>query len=269
MKYMNRLVRYQDLCGHCRWVFSWAASLVLAACAVVQPSPTPGKADHQFTLEYQAGHFTVLGVEGDMQAIRDVAEALNLSAPQIRRDLDLDYQEKVTVELFPDQDSLDEFGMNPRMQGYYAYSGESRIQMVSPRNPMPRFDTGYSSRVMIAVHEFVHIVNTAINPDMPSWMNEGVAIYIGPHDIYSYVCEGHFPFEQIPSFADMQQKYESVPAGDLFAFALVDYIVSEYDLQTLNQLIRAPIAFEDLLGVTQIDFEERWHEYMDQSYSSQ
>lgn len=220
-----------------------------------------------FTLVHQAGIFTVYGVEGDQRAVQDVAEALQEQALQINRALADDHRDPITVEIFPDQGSLDHYGMNPEMQGYYAYSGDRHIQMVSPRNPTAQLEGDYSQRVSIAVHEYVHLVNNAINPNMPVWLNEGVAVYMGPHDLYTYVCQNTFPFEQIPSFREMEKSYESVSAADLFAYALVDFVAHAYGQEKLNLLIRDPDKFEDILGDPRSTFEQKWREHMNLHYN--
>jgi hypothetical protein len=217
---------------------------------------------------HQAGIFTVYGVEGDQQAVQDVAEALQEQALQINHAFDYDYRGPITVEIFPDQESLDYYGMNPEMQGYYAYSSDRRIQMVSPRNTTDQPEVDYSQRVLIAVHEYVHLVNNAINPNMPLWLNEGVAVYRGPHDLYTYVCQNMFPFKQIPSLREMEQSYESVSAADLFAYTLVDFIAHQYGQEKLNLLIRDPDKFEAILGDTRNKFEQHWREYMDLHYTN-
>jgi hypothetical protein len=220
-----------------------------------------------FTLVQQTGIFTVYGIEGDQQAAKDVVEALQEQALPINRAMDYDYRDPITIEIFPDQGSLDQYGMNPNMQGYYAYSGNHRIQMVSPRQPTVQLEIDYSQRVLIAVHEYVHLVNNAINPNMPPWLNEGVAIYIGPHALYAYVCQNMFPFEQIPPFRELEHSYDSVPAADLFSYAVVDFIAHEYGQEKLNLLIRNPDRLEDILGIVGSEFEQHWQEYMNLHYA--
>jgi len=220
-----------------------------------------------FTVVQQTGIFIVYGGKGDQQAVQDIAEALQEQAPLINRAMEYDYRDPITVEIFSDQDSLDHYGMNPDLQGYYAYSGDHRIQMVSPRQPAAHLEVDYSQRVLIAVHEYVHLVNNAINPDMPSWLNEGVAVYMGPHDLYTYVCQNIFPFEQIPSFRELEQSYDFVPAADLFSYAVVDFIAHEYGPKKLNQLIRNPDRLEDILETTRSEFELHWQEYMNLHYT--
>lgn len=69
----------------------------------VYPSPNSFSKDLKLTLEHCSDIFTVVGVEGELQVLQDVAEALKTFAPQVRQTLDYDYRDPVTVELFPDQ----------------------------------------------------------------------------------------------------------------------------------------------------------------------
>lgn len=221
-----------------------------------------------FTLVYYAGNFAVYGTEDDQQTIQDVAVALQANAQNINHELDIDFDEPIVVEIFPDQDSLDQFGMNPEMQGYYAYSGNQRIQLVSPRNPTNLPEIDYEQRVLIAVHEYVHLAINTINTNLPVWLNEGIAVYIGPHDIYTFVCQNEFPFEHVPSFSMMEQSYYSVSYADLFAYSLVEYIAREYGQEKLNRLIRSPENLEEILSESSTDFEQGWKKFMEAYYES-
>jgi hypothetical protein len=100
-------------------------------------------------------------------------------------------------------------------------------------------------------------------------LNEGAAVYVGPHGVYTYVCEKRFPFDKIPSLAALEQSYASVSAADLFAYSLVDYIVSAHGLDALNRLIRSPAEMEKILGASREQFEAGWRGYMEAHYASQ
>jgi hypothetical protein len=234
-----------------------SAGLILAGCS----SP-------RFSISQQSGSFTVLADQADRDTAADVADALAANSAQICRRLAVDCQFAVRVELFPDQESFDQHGMNPEMQGYYAYSGDNRIQMVSPRQPIPGVDIPYDDRVQIAVHEFVHLVLDRINPGLPSWLDEGAAIQVGPHAVYDYTCRNQFPFDKIPSLHDLEDNYASVPAADLFAYSFVNFLVGEYGIDTLNTLVRSPDRLETITQASIRELESHWHEYMDQNCSS-
>lgn len=227
------------------------------------PLPTAGNCD---TLQpiHRADHLTLLGCEQDEQAIRDIAAALSAHQEAVCSALKCPGPFPVTVRVYPDQQSLD--GARPEMKGYYAFSGGRSISMVSPRNPIPQMDLSYENRVLIAVHEFVHLVNNEINPDMPLWLNEGTAIHIGPHDVYTYVCTHQFPFDMMPSLQDLEESYANTPAADLFSYAAVDWIISRYGLNSLNALLRAPDSIEAILGLSQTAMDQQWWQFMKENY---
>lgn len=226
----------------------------------------PRTAAALLSVRHEAGQFVLFAAPGDEQALRDIAAALQQHAPDVCRTLHCDYRRTVVVEVFPDQASMDRAQPEASTRGHFAHSDERGIQIVSPRNEIPHLPVSYETRVLIAVHEFAHLVNNAINPAMPSWLNEGAAVFAAPHAPYTHVCQHQFPFDRIPAFADLRRDYRSVPAADLFAFTVVEFIATEFGLDALNRLLRAPDALERIVGLTDAQFEERWHQFLQQHY---
>lgn len=247
-----------------------AAATLFVSVAAVTPLPaaalTPVPAKPPFALGRRSGMFTLFAAAEDGQALADVANALQRHAPQICRDLQCDYRHPVTVELFRDQADLDRDDRSRRTRGHYAHSDGSGIQMVSPRNPLPGLPLSYETRVLIAVHEFAHLVNNAVNPRMPLWLNEGAAVFVAPHAPYAHVCRIGFPFNQVPSLRDLQESYQAVPAADLFAFSFVEFVAREHGRDVLNRLLRSPDSLELLLGAPREEIERRWRVYMEKHY---
>ena len=158
--------------------------------------------------------------------------------------------------------------MNPDMHGFYAISGSNIIQMVSPSNPAPH-EISYQDGVLVAVHEFVHLALDEVNPEMPAWLDEGTAIYLGSHEAYSTVCQQNFPFEMTPSFTQLETAYEAVSAADLFAYSAVDFIAHRFGLENLNRLLREPGDMRAILGISPAEFGVQWHEFISKEYQSQ
>jgi len=174
----------------------------------------------------------------------------------------------VLVTIYSSLAALEQHGMNPAMRGYRAYSGRRRIEMVTPREPLRIGGTRvpYEERVLIAVHEFVHLVNDEVNPAMPSWLDEGLACFVGPHAIYTYVCQHQFPFSQVPTFRRLEESYSSVPAADLFAYSLIDFVCARAGRPSLARLARSPETLLEILGVrdrTELDI--RWKDHLRRS----
>ena len=240
--------------------------LLIAACNSPASSSRTPTSNNELMLMARTDTFTVWATEADRQTAQDILVAIQSSSGQVCADLQTACQVSITVEVYPDQTSFDQNMMNQEMHGFFAISGEQHlIQMVSPANPSPH-KISYNDGVLVGVHEFAHLVLDEVNPALPTWLDEGAAVYIGPHKLYTTVCQMAFPFEMIPSFRQLMEDYESVQAPDLFAYTAVDFIVNEFGLEKLNLLLRTPDDLEHVLGVSQAAFEENWHQFIRAHY---
>jgi hypothetical protein len=243
----------------------WAGGCVLLIGALVG---LRGGRD-EGAVSRSVGVFTVTGSDIDRQAVGDVAAALGRHSPSVCADLRYEYRSRVLVTVYPSPTALDQHGMNPAMRGYRAYSGGGRIEMVTPREPLRIGGTAvpYEERVLIAVHEFVHLVNDEVNPGMPAWLDEGLACFVGPHAIYAYVCQHQFPFSQVPTFPRLEESYRSVPGADLFAYSLLDFVCARAGRPSLARLARSPERLLEILRVRdRAELELRWKEHRRKSY---
>jgi RNA polymerase sigma-70 factor (ECF subfamily) len=240
---------------------------ILSGCANQSPTPQPSEAlAEELVLVTDMDWLKVWATEDDRQTALDVADAIDGNAERICIELQTPCEFSVIVEIYPDQERFDQYVMNPEMQGFFAISGTpNRIQMVSPANSAPH-KISYQDGVLVAVHEFVHLALDEINPALPTWLDEGTAVYVGPHELYTMACRYVFPFEMIPSFGQLENAYHSVQAPDLYAFTVADFIVHEYGMEKLNRLLRTPADMKRVLGVSSAGFEEQWHDFMVRNY---
>jgi hypothetical protein len=233
---------------------------------VASPISATSNKTHGLSLEVDTGTLSIWTTESDRLTAQDVARAIESTAGGICSSLQTPCQFSTVVEIYPDQASFDQHVMNRHMRGYFAVSGQPyKIQLVSPANPQPH-QISYRDGVQVAVHEFVHLALDEINPSLPAWLDEGTAVYFGPHDLYVSVCQSAFPIELSPSFQQLTESYEDVTAPDLFAYAAVEFIVHEYGVDQLNQLLRSPEELEGILGVSPAEFEARWRSFMKDQY---
>jgi hypothetical protein len=240
--------------------------LLIAACNSPASSSMTPTSTNELLLMARTNPFSVWATEADRQTAQDILVAIQSGSGQVCADLQTACQVPIKVEVYPDQISFDQHVMNPEMRGFFAISGEqSLIQMVSPANPSPH-EISYDDGVLVAVHEFAHLALDEVNPTLPTWLDEGAAVYMGPHKLYTTVCQIAFPFEMVPSFRQLMEDYESVQAPDLFAYTAVDFIVNELGLEKLNLLLRTPDDLEHVLGVSHAAFEENWHQFIRAHY---
>lgn len=188
---------------------------------------------------------------------RDVEAAVRAAAPGICAALLIPCDFPVMVEIYPDQTAFDRAVMNPEMRGFFAASGDGRIQMVSPANVSSR-DLTYEEAAGIAAHEFAHLALDRIAADLPDWLEEGTAVYLGPHEVYAAARGEPTLLAMAPSFARLRDEYDDVTAADFFAFTAVEYLVLTYGLDALNALLRDPVDLEGALGVSAEEFGAAW-----------
>jgi len=244
------------------WKFAFFCAGRLAVCALLlltgclrsansMPEPTKG-----------TDWLNVLAAPDDHSAAKAVEEALRSNQEKICRQLMLDCNFPVVVELYTSQASFDEHVMNPAFHGFYAVSGQGKIQMVSPNVSPAGRAVAYEDRVQIAVHEFVHLALDEINPDLPDWLDEGTAVYLGPHAIYDQACQIAFPFDNLPRLNDLVESYQSIPAADLYAFTLVRFMVERDGIEKLNQLLRSPARIAAYLENDAHGFDKEWRSFL-------
>jgi hypothetical protein len=250
-------------------IVAWATS---GCAAVVAPLPTPAQAIPEQastptatprppTATPPAGLISVTGPGVPSNVLDDIATALRQGAPGVCAALDVACDFPVTVEVFADQAAFDRGVMNPEMRGYYALSGDGRIQMVSPANS-GRDELSYEDGVGVAVHEFVHLALDQIDPELPDWLEEGTAVYLGPHTVYDRACRQQLAGVDLPPLADLRYRYSDVPAADLMAYTLVASIAGDDGYEALNALLHAPEAMEATLARSTAEVEAEWRTFV-------
>jgi hypothetical protein len=205
---------------------------------------------------------TVTAPPGD-PAAQDVIEDIESQREAICQALEVACTFPVQVELFASQADFDAHTMNPDYRGFYAISGQGKIQMVTPSTASAGHDIPYEERVHIAVHEFVHLALDQIDPNLPNWIDEGTAVYLGPHDLYDKALQRGFSAERLPGLPNLVESYDSVPAADLFAYTLVRFIVDRGGLDRLNALLRSAEEREQYIEQGQ---DAEWQRFLKQAY---
>lgn len=215
---------------------------------------------------YEDGIFIYKCMDQDPNVLKDIKNVLEEYYQSVCDDLEYQYTYKVVVEIYPDQKTYNENVMDDDLIGYPACSGNRRMQLVSPASPIKVSGIPYNERLLMAVHEFVHLMINEINNELPMWLNEGLASYEGSSAIYEYFCKTYF--YQLPSIElnHLERNYYSIPAADIYSYSAVHFIVEKFGFKKLNQLIRNPENFEKILSISKSDFNKQWNSFIDDHY---
>lgn len=237
--------------------------LIFCACAVTQTAAPTAVASN---LPADGDEFRFIYGSADEDVFADYQAVLDLHCPGVRRDLQFTGPTHYTVEIFPDQKAYDAGLTDEGVTGSPACSGDGKISLVSPRSPIRVPGISYDQRLMMAVHEYAHLLVNEINPDVPIWLAEGIACYEGAGG--TYIEKGGTVAKALPAiaFSAIQDSYYGTPAADVYSFLAVKYIIDTYGLDKLNRLLRNTGDIEGILGVNTLDFEKQWIGFV-QSYA--
>jgi len=112
-----------------------------------------------------------------------------------------------------------------------------------------------------AIHEFVHCVTYNFTPkkDLPSWIFEGIAMYLSQEDDYYKDKYPEFIEEGLPQkyrLNDYLNRY-------IYGYSMVEYIINESSKEALLELISSNENIEEVLHISQTDFNEGWRKFIE------
>ncbi len=199
--------------------------------------------------------------ENDMNTITDLVHACNVHLPQISKDLNLQINNSVVIELYPSQDEYNRNIMNSDLKNSPAISGNGKIQIVSPLAKIRSGGLKYEDRLLFLIHEYIHLLIDKLKPEPPIFIDEGIACYYSSYDFYmsstkKYLKQLNFT----PSVEQLVNHYYDLPVPDLFSFLFIDYIVKSKGKDILPVLLRQPeIYFSQ-------EVDKNWKSYIQQNY---
>lgn len=79
--------------------------------------------------------------------------------------------------------------------------------------------------------------------------------------------EGKITNNDIPLLSEMNSSNFSQVGGYQFAYTAIEYLIEEYGYDTIIFLIKAPNDFQEILGNSMKDFEEKWIIHLKENYS--
>lgn len=201
--------------------------------------------------------------EIDTNTVKDLILACDKELPEICRELKIDFDHSVTIEVYPDQDSYNNSIIDPDLKNSPAISGDFRIQIISPLSPLEAEKKigiiKYPDRMQFLIHEYVHILIDKLENPPPLCLDEGLASYFSSREFYSdmatkYVKQINF----IPTIEQMITNYHKIPAPDLFSFILIDYFIQTQGREKLADIIR----HSDNVN----QFNDKWIDYVKNKY---
>lgn len=214
-----------------------------------------------YSLDTQYGEFKYSGK--DTNTIKDLIIVCDREIHRICKELNIDFDNSVIIEIYPNQEKYNNLILNPDFINSPAISGNSKIQLVSPLAPLDaekKIGTvKYSDRMYFLIHEYVHILLDKLEKAPPLCIDEGIASYYSSREFYLNIALKYVKqINYVPSIEQLIDHYDKVPAPDLFSFILIDYIVQNQGMEKLEDIIRHPNTVKQ--------YNSYWIEYVKTKY---
>jgi hypothetical protein len=211
----------------------------------------------------------------------DISKALELNYGRIRTDLNDPKHEKISVFIHPNQN---EFNKATGLMNSNA-SGTSR----GPLAFHIKYETWYNSifpqkMEKVAIHEFTHCVQLNIliqdalsksenekvadfdknfekefGTKYPQWFWEALSDYEAAIINKTSVNYG---MKNKPTLRELNSSNQIYNVG----YTIVEYFVSKYGKEKLPAFIKSYGNFENVLGVTEKEFETEWQKFVAEKY---
>ena len=220
--------------------------------------------------EIATEHFVISYIGVSSKDAEKVVETLEESRPRVLATLNVEHHPPVTVYLHPDQASFDEVTGWPGAIGTSA--GPRVVHLVWPR-----------ASPQAAVHEFVHTVQLnrlieygqqagweeaefeqQFTDRYPRWLWEGTSAYLAQER------------SRLGIFWVMRK--ESRPALSSFVrsnndiyrvgYTIPEFILTQWGEKALADLVASFGNVESAFGISLLEFEKQWHEFVEARYAT-
>ncbi len=183
--------------------------------------------------------------ETDQNTIKDLLRYCDKEIPFICSQLNIEFDNKVIIEIYPNQEEYNRYIINPSSKNSPAISGKGIIQIISPLAPLAAEKKvgafSYGEKMYFLIHEYAHVLINKFSETVPISINEGVACYISSYDFYKKMAQKYVrQMNFIPSIDQLITNYYELRAADLFSFLMIDFMVTGKDAVALSDLIRHP-----------------------------
>lgn len=235
-----------------------AIILVLLLCSC---SPNEqGKPKLNLIQETDHGKFYSSNKDQDTQeVIQELSSNFETHYERLTGMFNFTPSKKTSIHIYTDREQFYKV-MGRETEG--TYDAKDNIIKVFTPPPSQLSDPAVHSEYMFQLtHEFVHAIIQQINPSVGNikWLDEGTAYYASLQ-LESELSERDGSF-LIPVLEQMKSPtwFDDFGSSAYFYSGLIiKFIVDEYGMESLNEIIRNPLEFEKILGISMDDLYVEW-----------
>ena len=208
----------------------------------------------------KTSHFEIHCKDKDKSCIDNMANKLEENYSKVVNDIKPDYVPIIKVTVCYNQEEFDNT-VNRELKNLFLgvldghTTSKYEFYIMSPSCEHHKRSYDYVAKQ--AVHEFTHCITFCVTEFTPKWLNESIAQYESSAfykpDSYNY-----------PTISGMNEDGKTVVYN--YGYILIQYIVSRWGMDGVRKLIRNRGDIKAVLGISEKDFENGWHEFMREKY---
>lgn len=212
-------------------------------------------------LEFKTEHFYFYYNKSlKKKSLKDLSDTLENNFKRICNFFNVKNNFYTNVFIYPSIETfhLDMFG-EKSYEWIVGCGGASGFQIVDPNKALATHD--YQSMLLVAVHEFIHVVTYLSGKSYHSWISEGIALYLSNQ----YKNKKKF-FNHIPNtkaiFGNDYHEFQT-KGGYFFSGSIIDYIIQKYSEDKMKEILKNPKRDPfDILGVKKESFIRSWKKFV-------
>jgi hypothetical protein len=223
-----------------------------------------------YQLQYSNDYFDFYLKEKDIKVLDDLETTLDKNFLELTDIMQTSFTDKIAVIIYPD---IKEFhkaiNIEDAPDWVVGAAGKNELKMVSPLNPGNVHN--YKSLIKSIVHELCHAVIINMREQgqvgLPKWLEEGFAFYYAgqlteenKNEILKGANQASIPSWEFLNYAG------TVEFGDhngyVFSASIVEFIINNYGYDVIRKLILQPEDFQNIFGLSEVDLEMKWRNYL-------
>jgi hypothetical protein len=190
------------------------------------------------------GEYITVYYEKEEAAAEDVYKLIEGESMRVALKLGFTSSQDICLYIYDNQRSMQikKYGLVVLFMGLDWYIGDNRgtsVILTSPANPGNAHD--YDEVKTAAVHETVHAYNSLLNPNMPLWVNEGMATYLAGQTPREVLWPILFEPSIVQMHTNSPTEFEEI-GGYEFAYTYIEFIDNTFGWE--NVLIYAKTNME-------------------------
>lgn len=202
--------------------------------------------------------------EKEEEAAVDVFSLADSKAEELASILGFTEKQDIKIFIYDNQSTMQtkKYGFIGPILGLDWYVGDNRgtdVLLTSPANPGKVHS--YENNKYVSLHEMVHAYISVINPNIPLWLTEGMALFLSNGEPFN---NEYWNYGLVPTYEEIYTKNPikfSKMGGYSLAHTYIEYLNVTYGWEKVIELIKTE-NYQEIFGKSAQVVYGEWVEYI-------